>query len=113
MQIFDVLVEFYKIHYNFGAISLLAILAIIAMLMKKNYKWSLIVFIAVIGYNVFLYFKTVDTWGSYTDENGKPHHTCWVEGAEENFANTNVVDKLWASDKAKKMKKQSEERMNQ
>ncbi|MDR1759647.1 MAG: hypothetical protein LBR60_03865 [Fibrobacter sp.] len=35
-------------------------------------------------------------------------HNCWVECSEEDFANTNVVDKLWAADKAKAMKKASE-----
>jgi hypothetical protein len=129
----EVLKAFYPIHYNFAAVSLLLLLLIIFLLTKKNYKWSLIFFAVVIAFNIFIYKKTVDkVWivpsvedpevkytfsvaGDWTikDEKGVIHHYCWVEKWLDDFGGFDFVDRLWGTSEAKKMKKTSEDRMNQ
>ncbi len=143
---FEILKEFYLVHYNFAAISLLVVLGIIVFLTKKNFKGALIALVLLIGLNVFIYMQSKVYWNAQSptsgfnnvlvlEEDGKEifvyscwdrkksewtfvqpekidpkhkNHSCWVECYEEDFANTNVVDKLWAADKAKTMKKASE-----
>jgi hypothetical protein len=129
----EVLKAFYPIHYNFAALSILLVLLVIFLLTRKNYKWSLIFFILVIAFNIFIYKKTVDTtwtvasaenpevkytfsvkknW-TITDEKGVVHHYCWVEEWLDKFGGFDFVDKLWGTSEAKKIRDTSEKRMNQ
>jgi len=48
----DILLAFYKVHYNFAAISALFLMWAIFLLLRKNYRWFLIVFGIVVVYNV-------------------------------------------------------------
>ena len=50
----DVLKAFYTIHYNFAALSVLLLLLLIFLLTKKNFKWSIIVLVVLVVFNVFL-----------------------------------------------------------
>ena len=46
------LIAFYKVHYNFAAISALFLMWAFFLLLRKNYRWFVIVFAIVFVYNV-------------------------------------------------------------
>ena len=50
----DVFKVFYPTHYNFAALSILLVLLLIFLLSKKNYKWSIIVGVILIAFNLFI-----------------------------------------------------------
>lgn len=71
----DILKAFYPVHYNFAALSLLMLLLIIYLLTKKNYKWSIIIFVILFVFNMFIYTRTNHkSWTltpeAYTDSYG-------------------------------------------
>lgn len=55
---FEVLKIFYTTHYNFGALSVLLLLLFIFLMTKKNLKVGIIVFAALIAFNVMIFKKT-------------------------------------------------------
>ena len=135
----DVFKVFYTVHYNFGAFSLLLLLLIIFLLTKKNFKWSLIFLAINIAFNIFIWQRTAnrvwviddtpepqnewDTPSPVTyrfsapdhwiieNDNGEKMHWCWVEDYMEKFLGFDFVDKLWGTNKAKKLRNASEERL--
>ena len=57
------LIDFYLVHYNFGAVALLMTLLLVFLLMKKNYKLAIVFIVALIAFNVAIYNKTANkTW---------------------------------------------------
>lgn len=44
------------------------------------------------------------------DEQGNVHHWCWVDAAWDQFANTDIVAKIWGENSAKKLTKSTESR---
>lgn len=137
----DVFKVFYPTHYNFAAVSVLLILLVIFLLSKKNFKWSIIVGVILIAFNLFLYNRTANkAWTitvepeksadsyiqpqaqQYTfsapnhwkavDEKGKELHWCWVETYWEKFASLDLISALWGDNKSKKMMQATETRAN-
>ena len=57
------LIDFYLVHYNFGAVVLLIVMLVVFLLMKKNYKLAIMFIAALIAFNVVIYNKTAGkTW---------------------------------------------------
>ena len=137
----DVFKVFYPTHYNFAAISVLLVLLIIFLLTKKNFKWTIILGVVLIAFNLFLYNRTANkTWTitiepeksedsyiqpqaqQYTfsapnhwkqvDEKGKELHWCWVETYWGKFASLDLISALWGDNKSKKMMRATETRAN-
>lgn len=52
-------------------------------------------------------FSVHKNW-TITDEQGVVHHWCWVDAAWDQFANTDLVAKIWGENSAKKLTKSSE-----
>lgn len=127
---FEVLKQFYSVHYNVGAFIILLVFTLIYMLSKKNHKGSIIISAIIIALNVFVYKKTVDrVWiltenektmrfsvhqdWTITDENGELHHWCWLDEWWDSIASTDLVGTLWGSKQVNSYRKTSEERLNQ
>lgn len=127
---FEVLKQFYSVHYNVGAFIILLVFTLIYMLSKKNHKGSIIISAIIIALNVFVYKKTVDrVWiltenektmrfsvhqdWTITDENGELHHWCWLDEWWDRIASTDLVGTLWGSKQVNSYRKTSEERLNQ
>ncbi|MCF0223169.1 MAG: hypothetical protein HUK20_02775 [Fibrobacter sp.] len=138
----DVLKAFYTMHYNFGALSILLLMLLIFLLTKKNVKGGIIVLVILVAFNIFLYKRTdgkswtlvidppasTDPYGNtpepttltfsalknwtITDEKGEVHHWCWFDAAWDEFANTDIVAKIWGDNAGKKIKKSTESRTN-
>ena len=109
------------------------------LLTKKNFKWSLIFLAINIAFNIFIWQRTAnrvwviddtpepqnewDTPSPVTyrfsapdhwiieNDNGEKMHWCWVEDYTEKFLGFDFVDKLWGTNKAKKLRNASEERL--
>src|SRR5690554_928760 len=127
---FQVLKQFYSVHYNVGAFIILLVFTLIYMLSKKNHRGSIIISAIIIALNVFVYKKTVDrVWiltenektmrfsvhqdWTITDENGELHHWCWLDEWWDRIASTDLVGTLWGSKQVNSYRKTSEERLNQ
>jgi|BioPla2DNA2_1021312.scaffolds.fasta_scaffold03752_6 hypothetical protein len=127
---FEVLKQFYSVHYNVGAFIILLVFTLIYMLSKKNHRGSIIISAIIIALNVFVYKKTVDrVWiltenektmrfsvhqdWTITDENGELHHWCWLDEWWDRIASTDLVGTLWGSKQVNSYRKTSEERLNQ
>lgn len=127
---FEVLKQFYSVHYNVGAFIILLVFTLIYMLSKKNYRGSIIISAIIIALNVFVYKKTVDrVWiltenektmrfsvhqdWTITDENGELHHWCWLDEWWDRIASTDLVGTLWGTKQVNSYRKTSEERLNQ
>ena len=127
---FEVLKQFYSVHYNVGAFIILLVFTLIYMLSKKNHKGSIIISAIIIALNVFVYKKTVNrVWiltenektmrfsvhqdWTITDENGELHHWCWLDEWWDRIASTDLVGTLWGSKQVNSYRKTSEERLNQ
>ena len=127
---FEVLSVFYPTHYNFAALSILLTITIIWLLTKKNYRWTLILLVILVAFNIAIYKRTEGkTWTisfdeetsessevqegpktytfsahknwTITDEKGKTYHWC-----------IDLVSAIWGDNKSKKMMKASEQRLN-
>ncbi|MBQ3715821.1 MAG: hypothetical protein II892_09635 [Fibrobacter sp.] len=138
---FEVLSVFYPTHYNFAALSILLTITIIWLLTKKNYRWTLILLVILVAFNIAIYKRTEGkTWTisfdeetsessevqegpktytfsahknwTITDEKGKTHHWCWVEDWWAEFSSIDLVSAIWGDNKSKKMMKASEQRLN-
>jgi hypothetical protein len=96
----DTLIAFYKIHYNFAALSVIVLLWALTLIMRGNRKWFLIVFISLVGYNIVIK-RMVET-------NPK-----WFEEAMTKFESFDFVDYLWGGGTVTKQNEASEKRLNQ
>lgn len=138
---FEIFKAFYSVHYNFGALALLLLLVALFLLTKKNFKVALILIAVDVVLNVFIWQRTSGNvwtitetpaseseWGApepqtyqfyapdhwtIDSDDGRKLHYCWVESYMERFLSIDFVDKLWGTDKAKKMRDASESRLNQ
>lgn len=132
---------FYTTHYNFAAVSILLFLLLIFLLTKKNVKGGLVVLALLLVFNVFIFkrtdgkawtitlepepssdpyyqpeaqqltFSVKKNW-TITDDKGKTYHWCWVDTYWDQFANTDLVAKIWGENSSKKMMKSTETRAN-
>lgn len=93
----ELLLEFFKIHYNFAAIAIIIALFGIFKLSQGNVKGFLIVMGVFLAYNISL--KTM--------VNRNP---LWFEEAMESASEFNFVDKIWGGSAVSKSVKKSESR---
>lgn len=136
---FEVLKQFFSIHYNFAGLSALLLVLFIFLMTKKNVKVGLVVLALFLVLNVFLYKRTEgkvwtltidppETTDSYsykqptvmkfsvlkdwtiTDDKGETHHWCWVEDYWDRLSNTDIVAIIWGENSGKKLANTSEER---
>lgn len=52
------LIDFYLVHYNFGALAILIFVFAMFLLMKKNYKFTIIFLVFFIAFNLVIHSKT-------------------------------------------------------
>lgn len=93
----DILIEFYKVHYNFGLIAgLLALLALF-LLSRRNTQGVILVLVLFVAYNAVVYSKT-------------KHDPQWWVKSMERLEQTNLVDWIWGASTVKKSTTSSEQR---
>ena len=96
----DTMIAFYKVHYNFAAFCVLALIFGIFMA-GRGYRIVLVfVLIGLIGYNVALK-RLVET------------NPVWFDEAMAKAETFDFVDWIWGGGTVNKMKTESENRMNQ
>lgn len=96
----DILIEFYKIHYNFALIAGLMLALALYLLSRRNTQAIIFVLVVLLGYNIYIYTKT------------KNDPKWWVKSVER-LEETDVVDWIWGASTVKKGGATSEKRLNQ
>lgn len=96
----DTLVAFYKVHYNFAAISVIVLMWALFLIWRGNVKWFLIVFISLVVYNLAMK-RTIEK---------DPE---WFEEVMSKVAAFDFVDKIWGGSAVSTQKSNSEQRLNQ
>ena len=95
----DILVEFYKVHYNFGILAGLMVMLALYLLTKRNTQGVAIILVIFVVYNLFLHTRT-------------KHDPLWWDRAVQKIEETNVVDWIWGVSTVNKNKSASEQRLN-
>lgn len=95
----DLLIEFYKVHYNFGLIAGLILMLGLFLLSRRNTQAVALVLAIFLGYNFFVYSKT-------------KNDPQWWAKSMERLEQTNIVDWIWGASTVKKSNTTSEERLN-
>jgi hypothetical protein len=54
------LIDFYMVHYNIGAVALLLLLVSLFLIIKKNYKFTIVFLAVFIVLNLFVHSKTAN-----------------------------------------------------
>jgi hypothetical protein len=96
----DTLVAFYKIHYNFAAISILILMWAFFLIIRGNVKWFLIVFVALGSYNLAMK-HAIET------------NPAWFDQIMQKVSSFDFVDQIWGGSAVSSQKTNSENRMNQ
>ena len=79
---YNILLAFYKVHYNFAAISALFLMWAIFLLLRKNYRWFLIVFVTLAVYNVAMARKI-------------ERDPTWIDGIVSQVQAFDFVNYIW------------------
>lgn len=58
---------------------------------------------------IIMKFSVHKNW-TITDEKGEVHHWCWVDAYWDEFANTDIVAKIWGENSSRKMMNSTESR---
>jgi len=96
----DILIEFYKVHYNFALVLALLVLLALYLLSRRNTQGVLLVLVLCLVYNVVLFTKT----------RSNPN---WWDESMQRLEQTNFVDWLWGASAVQKSRGASEQRMGQ
>lgn len=96
----DTLIAFYKVHYNFAALSVLVLLWALFLIIRGNVKWFLIVMVTLIGYNLVM-------------KNQIEKDPQWFDNFLTKLHEFDFVDKIWGGSAVSSQKSTSEKRMNQ
>ncbi|NLB63070.1 MAG: hypothetical protein GX801_03055 [Fibrobacter sp.] len=95
----EILVDFFKVHYNFAAIAIIIALIALFKLHKGNIKGFAIYLAVFLVYNIGL--KSLVN-----------HNPQWFNDAMESFAEFDFVDWIWGGNVVSKSVKSSEDRAN-
>ena len=96
----DILIAFYKVHYNFAALSVLMIFWLLYLLSKGNHKWVVIVLVVLLGYNLGMK-RMIET------------NPVWFDDAMKKAETFDFVDWIWGGSAVTKQTTQSEKRLGQ
>lgn len=96
----DILIAFYKVHYNFGLVLALLVMLALYLLSRRNTQGVLLVLALCIVYNIFVFAKT-------------RNNPAWWDDSMKRLEESNFVDWLWGASTVNKSKDASEQRLNQ
>lgn len=96
----ETLTTFYKVHYNFAAVSAIILMWAIFLIWRGNVRWFLIVFISLLAYNIGMK-QAIDK------------NPAWFDETLAKISSFDFVDKIWGGSAVSTQKTNSENRMNQ